>query len=138
MIDWDTAPVGRDVRARHFKESVMNNSALWRGILVAVLVIGAASAIGIGSYNAGVAHGFADSGRAIAVPPGAETHFHGRHHSWGFLPILPLVFFFWFVAVMRGPWRGGWRHRYYYDGVPPAFEEWHRRAHAETPPAPKP
>jgi hypothetical protein len=123
----------------------MNNGALWRGILIAVLVIGAASAIGIGSYNAGVAHGFAESGRAIAAAPGAETYLHGRHHSWGwgFFPIFPLLVFFWFFVVMRGlwwrgPWRGGWGHRYHYDGVPPAFDEWHRRAHAETPPAPKP
>jgi hypothetical protein len=50
------------------------------------------------------------------------------------------MFFFFVVLrglVWGGPWRGG-RGYYRYDGVPPAFEEWHRRAHAETPPAAKP
>ena len=35
--------------------------------------------------------------------------------------------------MWRGPWRGGWGCGY--DGVPPAFEEWQRRAHAAQPTA---
>jgi hypothetical protein len=52
----------------------MNNRNLARGIAIAVLVIVAAVAIGLGAYNAGVAHGIVESGRAVAaVPPGATT-----------------------------------------------------------------
>lgn len=121
----------------------MNSRALWRGVLIATLVIGAAAAIGIGSYNAGVAQGMIESGRAVELPPGAVPYPYGWHRpwGWGFGPIFPLFILFFFFVVLRGlvgggPWRGGWRYRY--DGVPPAFEEWHRRAHAETPPAAKP
>jgi hypothetical protein len=120
------------------RSKVMNNSALWRGVLVAVLVIGAATAIGIGSYNAGVAQGIVESGRFAAASPGAVPYPYGWHRPWGggFFPIFPLLFFFLFFAVMRSWWwggRGGWRR--HHGGVPPAFEEWHRRAHAEPPPS---
>jgi hypothetical protein len=39
--------------------------------------------------------------------------------------------FFIIVRILswRARWREGWSFRH--DGVPPAFEEWHRRAHAE-------
>jgi len=59
---------------------------------------------------------------------------------------LSLVLFFWFVAfrvfVRGGRWRHGWGG-YYGErlGVPPMFDEWHRRAHerearpASAPPA---
>jgi len=33
--------------------------------------------------------------------------------------------------LWRGRWHGGWRSGGY-DGVPPMFEEWHRRAHSRT------
>jgi hypothetical protein len=72
---------------------------------------------------------------AAAYPP----YIYGWPRPWGFglfpfFPIFPIVFFLLFFVVVRGlmwrgPWRGGWRARY--DGVPPAFEEWHRRAHGE-------
>jgi hypothetical protein len=51
--------------------------------------------------------------------------------GFGFFPLFPLLFIFFWVFVLRGLfWRGGWRRHGRYDGVPPAFEEWHRRAHA--------
>ena len=115
-------------------------------VATVVLVLAAAAAIGIGAYNAGVAHGIAESGRAIAVPaPTAETPYVYAYprpwHGFGFFPFFPflfvLFFFFalraiWWRGYRRGPWRGGWR----YDdgGVPPAFDEWHRRAHARQEP----
>jgi hypothetical protein len=51
---------------------------------------------------------------------------------------------FWFVvirmAIGRRRWWGGPRGYYGYDGhgVPPMFEEWHRRAHAREHEPPKP
>ena len=125
----------------------MNSSLWWRGILMAVLVIGVATAIGIGSYNAGVAHGIAESGRAIVTPPAAGAPYpYGWHRPWGvgFFPIFPFFAVFFFFFVLRGLWGGGrwggwgpgwgYGHRYR-DGVPPAFDEWHRRAHGEPPPS---
>jgi hypothetical protein len=119
----------------------MNRRTLFQTLGIAALVLAAGAVIAIGAYNAGVAHGIAESGRAIAaVPPGAP-YVYGWPRPWGFgfFPFFPLFFFLFFFVVMRGlfwrgPWRG-WGPRY--DGIPPAFEEWHRRAHAERPtPAP--
>ena len=61
------ADVGRRFAFDHQGVNVMNSSLWWRGVLVAVLVIGVTAAIGIGSYNAGVAQGIAESGRALAA-----------------------------------------------------------------------
>jgi len=63
---------------------------------------------------------------------------------FGFIGCLfPLLFFFLIFGLFRGlfwrPW--GWGHRGGWGpgggkGAPPMFEEWHKRAHGETPPAP--
>jgi hypothetical protein len=87
----------------------------------------------------------------------------GYYGSWGFGPfgfgfglircLIPLFILFLFFALLRGLfWRRwgpgwgpgwGWGHRSWGpgpggpgQGVPPHFEEWHKRAHGETPPAP--
>jgi hypothetical protein len=116
----------------------MNNRSLLRALGIAALVLAAAAAIGIGAYNAGVAQGIAESGRAIAVPPAAGTPYVYMWRPWGFgfFPIFPIFFLFFLFFVVRGLlWRGSWRggRACRYDGVPPAFEEWHRRAHGEQP-----
>ena len=105
----------------------MDNGWWIRALAIAALAVLVGSAIGIGAYNAGVAHAVADGGRQV-------------HWGHGFFPIFPLFFFFFFFVLMRGLWWGGrwgrgwgpgWGYGYRYrDGVPPAFEEWHRRAHA--------
>ena len=80
----------------------------------------------------------------------AETEF--RHQTEAVIKpfqdiLLGLFFVFFWLAIIRRlwwGWGGGWgprgwygyRHRYYRD-VPPEFEEWHRRAHAEQQPPPK-
>jgi hypothetical protein len=119
----------------------MNNRSLWRALAVSALVIAGAAAIGIGAYNAGVAQGIAESGRAIAAPPAGTPYVYVWPRPWGFglFPIFPIFFlvFLFFVArglLWRGAWRGGcgWRD----GGIPPAFEEWHRRAHEQPPPTP--
>jgi hypothetical protein len=119
----------------------MRNST-WRVLAITALALAGAAAIGMGAYNAGVAAGIAESGRAMATP-GAPypPYMYGWPRQWAFgffpfFPIFPIVFFVLFFVVLRGlvwrgPWRGGWGTRY--DGVPPAFEEWHRRAHGAQP-----
>jgi hypothetical protein len=116
----------------------MNNRTVLRVLAIAALVIAAAAAIGIGAYNAGVAQGIVESGRAVAAPPAGTPYVYVWPRPWGFgfFPIFPLFFliFFFFVVrglLWRGRWRGGWGCRY--DGVPPAFDEWHRRAHGDQP-----
>lgn len=117
----------------------MNNRSLWRALAVAALVIAGAAAIGIGAYNAGVAQGIAESGRAIAAPPAGTPYVYVWPRPWGFgvFPIFPIFFlvFLFFVVrglLWRGAWRGGCGARY--GRMPPAFEEWHRRAHEQQPP----
>jgi hypothetical protein len=113
----------------------MNNGGMWRGILIAIVLVSAAAMIGIGSYNAGVAQGIVDSGKIAALPAGSVPYAYGWHRPWGpgFFPLFPLISLFLFFAVVRGLWwrgprRGGWGY-HHCDGVPPAFDEWHRRAH---------
>jgi hypothetical protein len=115
----------------------MNNRYLLRALVIGVLFLGAAAVLGIGAYNAGVAQGLAESGRLIAAPAvGTPVYVWQRPWGFGFFPFFPLLFLFLFFFVVRGMlWRGrghgGWRYRY--EGVPPMFEEWHRRAHAHAP-----
>ena len=115
----------------------MSNQRLFGAITIAVLLVAGAAAIGIGAYNAGmaagVAHGLAESGRVIAMPPAATPYVYVWPHPWGFgfFPIFPIFFFLLFFFALRGLlWRGRRHGHYRYDGVPPFFEEWHRRAHA--------
>ncbi|HWK08611.1 MAG TPA: hypothetical protein VNR64_01075 [Vicinamibacterales bacterium] len=116
----------------------MGNRYFWRGLAAALIVVAGAAAIAIGAYNAGVAHGIVASGQAFPAPPAGTPYIYGWPHPWGFgfFPFFPILFLFFLFFVLRGllwrgPWRGGWGCRY--GGVPPAFDEWHRRAHAEQP-----
>jgi hypothetical protein len=121
----------------------MNNSGLWRGLAIAAFVIVAAAAVGIGAYNQGVAQGLAQSGAMASAPAGEPAphpnpYGYGWHRPWGggFFPFFLMLFLF--FALKGLLWRGyggrGWRDGYPGGGVPPAFEEWHRRAHADSPP----
>jgi hypothetical protein len=107
---------------------------------LALLALLAAAVVGTYAYRLGLAEGLADAGRlaapgAAAVPyvyPG-PFWYHGPFGFGGFL--IPLLFFFVLFAVFRrAAW--GWGRGYGYgacgSGVPPRFEEWHRRAHEST------
>jgi hypothetical protein len=116
----------------------MNNRSLLRALFIAALVIAGAAAIGIGAYNAGVAQGIAEGGRVIAAPPAGTPYVYVWPRPWGFgfFPVFPIFFLFFLFFVVRGLlWRGSWRGGLAcrYDGVPPLFDEWHRRAHREQP-----
>ena len=113
-----------------------------RALLVAVLLIAAIAAVGFYTYNLGVAHGVAETGRLV-VPGGPNgmpiVAFWPRPWGYGFFPFFPLLFILFWVFVLRALfWRGHWRRSYGgWGGVPPAFEEWHRRMHEQQqPPSP--
>jgi hypothetical protein len=113
------------------------------GFRIAITLLTAASlaAVGFYAYNLGLAHGIAVSGHALTAPwagsPGAFWPGPWGYHF--FFPFSPLLFILLWVLVLRGLfWRGPWGHHYQWMSVPPAFEEWHRRAHAQsgtTPPS---
>jgi len=99
----------------------------WIGALLAVAL---AAVVGAWTYNLGLARGL-----ATQLPASAGGLYPwALYRPWGFGPFFPLFFLFsWFVAI-RFFIRGGRRWPgYYYDrhGVPPMFEEWHRRAHEQ-------
>lgn len=118
----------------------MDNRSPFRVLAVVILALAAAAVIGVGAYNAGMAHGFAQNAHAVA--PGAGVVPYGyywpRPWGFGFFPVFPLFFLLVLLFFVlrggrgRGPWRGGWGCGY--DGVPPAFDEWHRRAHGQQGP----
>jgi hypothetical protein len=110
----------------------MDRSPFRAVVLVLLLALGAA-AVGIAAFNAGVQRGFVEAGRSAVVPE-AATHVYVMAGPWhgGFFPLFPLIIGFVVVAFLLrafawrgrggcGPGRPG--------GVPPAFDEWHRRAH---------
>ena len=118
------------------------NYRLIRLLLAAVLLMAALGAVGSYTYQLGIAHGIAESGR-IATSNGAPVVLAYWPRPWGFgfgfFPIFPLLFFlvFWLFAARAIFWRRHWHQgggRWGSRGVPPVFEEWHRRMHEQQPP----
>ena len=89
--------------------------------------------------NAGLAQELAEGGRspAPAAQPYPGRPFHYGPFGFGFAGLrclFPLLFLaLLFVIVRHLRWRGHWHgegHRHHGEhGLPPFFEEWHRRAH---------
>jgi hypothetical protein len=119
---------------------MQERSTASRWVPAAFAVI-SALAVGLWAYDLGLSRGLA----AQLPPPANGVYPWAYYRPWGFGPIFPLFFLaFWFFVVrfaFRGPFRGGWRGGPGYGGwgsgypdrladVPPAFDEWHRRAHA--------
>jgi hypothetical protein len=121
----------------------------WARLLVGALI---ALVVGVTAYNLGFSHGVAQQ-----LPAGAAGPYPWPYRPWGFGfgVFVPVLFFFLLLRVLfwGGPWRRGWYGAYaghygHYGrgcypagapGVPPMFEEWHRRAHerdSERPPVP--
>jgi hypothetical protein len=126
------------------KEKTMNRRIIF-GILLTLVVLAGALAVGYYAYQAGVAQGLADSGKLVVPEAGARLYpFYGPFwhrpfgFGFGFLGCLfPVLFFFLFFGLLRGlfwrPWGGGWGHRGHWGrGAPPMFDEWHRQAHGES------
>lgn len=93
----------------------------------------------------------AEDGQALPpmmYGPGYGYGFHpygfGYRHPFGFFPggiCFSIFFIFLFFGLLRmiffRPWRHGWGHHgpwgKWEGGVPPMFDEWHKRAHGEEP-----
>src|SRR5215216_116294 len=115
-------------------------------IISALVLIAAVAGIAFFAFQAGVAQGSpvtieAPSGQAAPAPypyyGWGMPYYHHWGFGFGFLGILiPIFFFFLALRALRflfwgprwghhyyGPWRHDWE-----NGVPPMFEEWHKRA----------
>ncbi len=135
----------------------MNGNNVALRILSAVILIAAIAGIGFFAFRAGVAQGSpitiqAPSGQSQTVPAPYPYYGYGMpFHPWGpwgfgfgcFGPLIALFLFFLAFRAFRvlfwGP-RWGWGHHHYgpwgrhwENGVPPMFDEWHKRAHGEQP-----
>jgi len=133
----------------------MNGRFIFR-LLAALVAIVAILGLGAIVYGAGVTQGVAQStqlaGSEVSVVP---VPYYGPYASpffgFGCFGLLGLLFFLFllFGAVRALFWRGprGWGHMHrgpwgmppmagkeeWDKGVPPPFEEWHRRAHEPQP-----
>ena len=133
----------------------MNGNVVFR-ILAGLILIAAVAGVAFFAYNAGVAQGSPVTIQAPSGQPGQPPAYpyYGYGYpfrrpfgfGFGFLGCLVPLFLFFLIfgafrALLWGP-RWGWRHRMYgrgpwgmgwHEGVPPPFEEWHKRAHGEQP-----
>jgi hypothetical protein len=122
-------------------------------IVSGLVLLAVIAAIGFFAFRAGVANGSpvtieAPEGQTVPAPYPFYGYGYGmRHpHPFGFGLgcfgiLIPLFLFFLALKAFRfafwGP-RWGWGHhhgpwgRHWENGVPPMFEEWHKRAHGET------
>jgi len=136
------------------------NGKIGLRIVSALVLIAAISGITFFAFRAGVAQGSpitieAPSGDANAVPAPYPYYGYGYgmpfHRPFGFGygfgcfgPLLVLLLVFLAIKSFRflfwGP-RWGWGHhgghgpwgRNWENGVPPMFDEWHKRSHGESP-----
>jgi hypothetical protein len=149
----------RTNQINHLLEVKMFRNGLVFRIIGAVLLIVLVAAGGFMAYRAGVAQGVLQApavataiSKAAPVPPMMYGHGYGYGYPmygphFGFFPfgaICGSIFFlFLFFGAMRMIFFGGMRHhgwegrhhgpwgRHWEGGVPPMFEEWHKRAHEE-------
>ncbi|MGB8645386.1 MAG: hypothetical protein WCF84_09115 [Anaerolineae bacterium] len=124
------------------------------GLVAAVVLLCVIAGVGMSVYNMGVMQGVMDGGRYAPAPvapavPAPSTApapypYYGpsfRPFGGGFLsfigPLIGLaVLFTLFRMIFRshgGHWRGHHGRGWGEGGVPPMFEEWHRRAHQAPP-----
>ena len=119
-------------------------------IFAGLVLLAVVAGIAFFAFQAGVAHGIAlnipnTSSGAAASPylyPWMPFGYFGWFPGFGFFGLLIPIFllFLVFGSVRRIIWgpRMGWRHMDgekmthgpWGEGVPPMFNEWHRRAHA--------
>jgi len=131
------------------------NGKIGLRIFAALVLIAAVASVAFFAFQAGVAQGSpvtiqSPSGETAPLPYpyygyGGMPFHRPFGFGWGFGCFGPLLaFFFLFVAfrfLFWGPrwgWRhhygghGPWRHDWGERGVPPMFDEWHKRAHGES------
>ncbi|HEX7793057.1 MAG TPA: hypothetical protein VF456_01840 [Vicinamibacterales bacterium] len=97
--------------------------------LIGVVLVSAIAAVV--AYNVGLSHGLTQQ---LVTQGGQVPAVLYPYRPWGFgfgFPILLFVLL-WFVVARALFWRRRWHYGYgdpAWRGVPPAFDEWHRRAH---------
>jgi len=114
------------------EETIMNRRIAMVVALVLVAVT-LAGVIGTTAYRAGLARGLADAGNV----PGPWLYHGPFWYPGPFIFLFPLLGLFLILALVRGLFWRGWcagGPRSSNSGLPPVFEEWHRRAH-QTPPS---
>lgn len=110
---------------------------VWLSWMVGLPAIALLALLGVYIYDLGVAHGLAQGTGAGFRDAPVVGWWRPWGFGFGFFPFFPFVFILLWFAVLRGFfWRGPWYGRRWgrgwgdeRDGVPPAFEEWHRRMH---------
>ena len=117
-------------------------------LLAALLILAGIIGLGFYAYQLGVAQGAAQvaPAGAAAVPGPYYGYPHHFFPFWGFgcfgllIPLFLLMLIFGGMRRMfwGGGWghHGGWRGKWSEGGVPPMFEEWHKRAHEPKDAAP--
>lgn len=130
----------------------MNGNNVGLRIVSALVLVAVIAGIAIFAFQAGVAKGSpvtiqAPSGQTAPAPYPYYGYGMPFYRPWGFGFgflgfLIPLFLFFLALRAFRflfwgarwghmghhGPWRRDWDER----GLPPMFEEWHKRAHGET------
>jgi hypothetical protein len=129
----------------------MNENNTGLRIIAVLVLIAAIAGIAFFAFQAGVAKGSpvtiqAPSGQTAPAPYPYYGYGMPFYRPWGFGFgflgfLIPLFLFFLVLRAFRflfwgprwgwghrGPWRYGWGE----GGVPPMFEEWHKRAHGEA------
>jgi len=130
----------------------MNGNNVGLRLVAALVLLAAIAAIGYFAFQAGIAQGSpvtieAPSGETAPMPyphygrgwgmPFPPPPFGFGFGCFGFLIVLFLFFMalramrFLFWGCGRHGWHGPWGR--WENGVPPMFEEWHKRAHGEKP-----
>jgi len=116
------------------------NRSVWLRWLGALSAVALLTLLGVYIYDLGVAHGLAESAKVGGfVGRDGPIFTWWRPWGFGFFPFFPFLILLWLVLrafFWRGPWyRRQWlgppRWNESRGGVPPAFEEWHRRAHGQ-------
>lgn len=126
------------------------NEKIGLRIVSALVLIAAVAGIAFFAFRAGVAQGSpitieAPSGESVSAPYPYYGYGPRFHHPFGFGLgcfgiLIPLFLFFLVLKAFRfaawGP-RWGWGHhghwgRRWENGVPPMFDEWHKKAHGES------
>ncbi len=127
------------------------NGKIGLRIVSGLVLLAVIAAIGFFAFQAGVAQGSpitieAPSGESIPAPYPHYGYGYGMrgHHpfTWGFGCLIPLFAVFLLVLALKSfrvmMWGPRWGHhmghwgRHWEGGVPPMFDEWHKRAHGES------
>jgi len=131
----------------------MNGNNIGLRIVAALVLVAAIAGIAYFAFQAGVVRGSpitleAPSGETVPAPYPYYGYGYGFHRpfgfGFGFFGFLILLFLFFaalraFRLLLWGP-RWGWGHRHgpgawgrpWENGMPPMFEEWHKRAHGQS------